>query len=236
MGKCRLVGRIPSPGVGRCRRVLRARRLHKRGMVTGVLDERQTGCRFRQMGDSRFGPMAPQAVAAGRVPPFVRSGGLRPWTRYAALAFTAALIASWRAPTTPHRCEARPSGSGPRAPASRAGDRPPRALRARDAARRRRGPAGGAEEQAGAPRGRGVVRPASAGGRAQQPRAAERGLARRLQTLYVEGEVDPLAVPRRRIARRRAHGPRRARPCRRPGRLDPQPGTASAASSAVPGR
>ena len=79
------------------------------------------------------------------------------------------------------------------------------ALRARDAARRRRGPAGGEQqarledEESSARRQLAVAR--------SSLRAAERGLARRLQTLYVEGEVDPLAVLLGAgIARRRAHG------------------------------
>ena len=170
-------------------------------------------CRFRQMGDSRFGPMAPrQAVAAGRVPPFVRSGGLRPWTRYAALAFlfTAALIASSAARaddpaslrSEAERLQAQSTGLAAQALTVLL---ELYALETQLAGRR--GPAGGAEskqarledEESSARRQLAVAR--------SSLRAAERRLARRLQTLYVEGEVDPLAVLLGAgIARRRAHG------------------------------
>jgi peptidoglycan DL-endopeptidase CwlO len=152
------------------------------------------------MGDSRVGPMVPrQAVAAGRVPPFVRSGGIRPWTRYAALAllFTAALIASSTARaddpaslrSEDERLRAQSTGLAAQAhtvllelyalEAQLAG------AEARLAALRSK-QAGLEDEAASARRHLALAR--------SSLRAAERGLARRLQTLYVEGEVDPLAV------------------------------------------
>jgi len=152
------------------------------------------------MGDSRFGPMAPrQAVAAGRVPPFVRSGGLRPWTRYAALAllFTAALIASSTARaddpaslrSEAERLRAQSTGLAAQAHTVLlelyALETQLAGAEARLAALRSK-QARLEDEEAAARRHLAIAR--------SSLRAAERGLARRLQTLYVEGEVDPLAV------------------------------------------
>ncbi len=152
------------------------------------------------MGDSRFGPMAPrQAVAAGRVPPFVRSGGLRPWTRYAALAllFTAALIASSTARaddpaslrSEAERLQAQSTGLAAQAHTVLlelyALETQLAGAEARLAALRSK-QARLEDEEASARRHLAIAR--------SSLRAAERGLARRLQTLYVEGEVDPLAV------------------------------------------
>lgn len=152
------------------------------------------------MGDSRFGPTSPrQAVAAGRVPPFVRSGGLRPWTRYAALALllTAALIASSSARaddpaslrSEAERLRAQSTGLAAQAQTvllelyaleTQLAGAEARLAALRSKQARLEG------EESSARRQLAVAR--------SNLRAAERGLARRLQTLYVEGEVDPLAV------------------------------------------
>ena len=144
--------------------------------------------------------MAPrQAVAAGRVPPFVRSGGLRPWTRYAALAllFTAALIASSAARaddpaslrSEAERLRAQSTGLAAQAHTVLlelyALETQLAGAEARLAALRSK-QARLEDEEASARRHLAIAR--------SSLRAAERGLARRLQTLYVEGEVDPLAV------------------------------------------
>jgi 3D (Asp-Asp-Asp) domain-containing protein/peptidoglycan hydrolase CwlO-like protein len=144
--------------------------------------------------------MAPrQAVVAGRVPPFVRSGGLRPWTRYAALAllFTAALIASSTARaddpaslrSEAERLRAQSTGLAAQAHTVLlelyALETQLAGAEARLAALRSK-QARLEDEEASARRQLAIAR--------SSVRAAERGLARRLQTLYVEGEVDPLAV------------------------------------------
>ncbi|MGH3028922.1 MAG: 3D domain-containing protein [Gaiellaceae bacterium] len=138
-------------------------------------------------------------MAAGRVPPFVRSGGLRPWTRYAALAllFTAALIASSTARaddpaslrSEAERLQAQSTGLAAQAHTVLlelyALETQLAGAEARLAALRSK-QARLEDEEASARRHLAIAR--------SSLRAAERGLARRLQTLYVEGEVDPLAV------------------------------------------
>jgi peptidoglycan DL-endopeptidase CwlO len=145
----------------------------------------------------RYAPR--QAVAAGRVPPFVRSGGLRPWTRYAALAllFTAALIASSTARaddpaslrSEAERLRAQSTGLAAQAHTVLlelyALETQLAGAEARLAALRSK-QARLEDEEASARRQLAIAR--------SSLRDAERGLARRLQTLYVEGEVDPLAV------------------------------------------
>lgn len=129
----------------------------------------------------------------------MRSGGLRPWTRFAALAllFTAALLASSVAHADDPaslRSEAerlRAQSTGLEAKAHTAllelyaletrlagAEARLAALRSKQALLE--------DEEASARRRLTIAR--------STLRAAERGLARRLQTLYVEGEVDPLAV------------------------------------------
>jgi 3D (Asp-Asp-Asp) domain-containing protein/peptidoglycan hydrolase CwlO-like protein len=126
------------------------------------------------------------------VPPFVRSGGLRPWTRFAALALllTAALVA--------------PSSANADDPAKL------RAQAARLTAEAQtvllelyalETQLAGAEARLAALRSKQTkLEDEEASARRElvaarsSLRAAEHGLARRLQALYVEGEVDPLAV------------------------------------------
>jgi 3D (Asp-Asp-Asp) domain-containing protein/peptidoglycan hydrolase CwlO-like protein len=140
-----------------------------------------------------------QAAAAGRVPPFVRSGGFRPWTRFAALSLvlTAALVAASAARAddpSSHRSEAqrlRAQNDGLAAQAhgvllelyaleTRLAGAEARlaALRAKQAQLE--------DEEASARRQLTVAR--------NNLKSAEDGLAKRVQALYVEGEVDPLAV------------------------------------------
>ena len=154
----------------------------------------------RNYGDTPSGPMPPRQTApAARVPPFVRTGGLRPWTRFAALALliTAALIASSAARAEDPaslRSEAerlRAESTGLAAQAHTvllelyaletqlaAAEGRLAALRSKQARLE--------DEEASARRDLAIAR--------SSVLAAERGLARRLQTLYVEGEVDPLSV------------------------------------------
>ena len=129
----------------------------------------------------------------------MRTGGIRPWTRFAALAllFTAALIASSVARAddpSSLRSEAerlRAQSTGLAAQAHTAllelyaletrlagAEARLAALRSKQARLE--------DEEASARRDLAIAR--------SSLQAAERGLARRLQTLYVEGEVDPLAV------------------------------------------
>ena len=129
----------------------------------------------------------------------MRTGGLRPWTRFAALAllFTAALIASSAARAddpSSLRSEAerlRAQSTGLAAQAHTvllelyALETQLAGAEARLAALRSK-QARLEDEEASARRQLAIAR--------SSLRAAERGLARRLQTLYVEGEVDPLAV------------------------------------------
>jgi len=151
------------------------------------------------MGDNP-GPMpSRQAAAAGRVPPFVRSGVFRPWTRFAALSLvlTAALVASSAARADDPaslRSEAeqlRAQSTGLAAQAhsvllelyaleTRLAGAEARlaALRSKQARLE--------DEEASARRQLSIAR--------SSLESAEEGLAKRLQTLYVEGEVDPLAV------------------------------------------
>jgi peptidoglycan DL-endopeptidase CwlO len=133
------------------------------------------------------------------VPPFVRSGGFRPWTQFAALSLvlTAALVASsaaWADDPASLRSEAeqlRAESTGLAAEAhgvllelyaleTRLADAEARlaALRSKQAELE--------DEEASARRELTIAR--------SNLRSAERGLAKRLQTLYVEGEVDPLAI------------------------------------------
>ena len=233
-----------APGEGRCRRIQRARRQHKPGMVTGVLDERQTGYILADRWGTPSRTMrARRAAPAGRVPPFVRSGGLRPWTRFAALAllFTAALLASSVARADdPASLRARPSGCARRAPVSQ-----PRLTRPSSSSTRSRPGSPRAEarlaalrskqerledEEASARRhltiARSTLREAERAAREAAPDALRRGRGR------------PAGRPaRRRVPRRGADGARRARPRSRPGRFDPRPGAAMReASSGVPCR
>jgi 3D (Asp-Asp-Asp) domain-containing protein/peptidoglycan hydrolase CwlO-like protein len=129
----------------------------------------------------------------------VRSGGLRPWTRYAALALllTAALIASSTARaddpaslrSEAERLRAQSTGLAAQAHTVLlelyALETQLAGAEARLAALRSK-QARLEDEESSARRELAVAR--------SSLRAAERGLARRLQTLYVEGEVDPLAV------------------------------------------
>jgi 3D (Asp-Asp-Asp) domain-containing protein len=129
----------------------------------------------------------------------VRSGGLRPWTRYAALAllFTAALIASSTARaddpaslrSEAERLRAQSTGLAAQAHTVLlelyALETQLAGAEARLAALRSK-QARLEDEEASARRQLAIAR--------SSVRAAERGLAKRLQTLYVEGEVDPLAV------------------------------------------
>ena len=129
----------------------------------------------------------------------MRSGGLRPWTRFAALAllFTAALLASSVARaddpaslrSEAERLRAQSTGIAAEAHAALlelyALETRLAAAEARLAALRSKQERL-EDEEASARRQLTIAR--------STLRAAERGLARRLQTLYVEGEVDPLAV------------------------------------------
>jgi len=129
----------------------------------------------------------------------VRSGGLRPWTRFAALAllFTAALLASSVARaddpaslrSEAERLRAQSTGLAAKAHGALlelyALETRLAGAEARLAALRSK-QARLEDEEASARRELTIAR--------STLRAAERGLARRLQTLYVEGEVDPLAV------------------------------------------
>jgi 3D (Asp-Asp-Asp) domain-containing protein/peptidoglycan hydrolase CwlO-like protein len=129
----------------------------------------------------------------------VRSGGIRPWTRFAALAFlfTAALIASSAARaddpaslrSEAERLRAQSTGLAAQAHTVLlelyALETQLAGAEARLAALRSR-QARLEDEEASARRQLAIAR--------SSLQAAERGLARRLQTLYVEGEVDPLAV------------------------------------------
>jgi peptidoglycan DL-endopeptidase CwlO len=129
----------------------------------------------------------------------VRSGGIRPWTRYAALSLvlTAALVASSAARaddpaslrSEAERLRAQSTGLAARAHGvllelyaleTRLAGAETRlaALRAKQAKLE--------DEEASARRRLSVARTSL--------ESAEHGLAKRLQTLYVEGEVDPLAV------------------------------------------
>jgi 3D (Asp-Asp-Asp) domain-containing protein len=142
-------------------------------------------------------PRRPEA--AGRVPPFVRSGGLRPWTRFAALALllTAALVASSAAraddPATlrseAEKLRAQSTGLATQAHTVLlelyALETQLAGAEARLAALRRK-QAELEDEEASARRQLEAAR--------STHKAAEHALARRLQILYVEGEVDPLAV------------------------------------------
>jgi peptidoglycan DL-endopeptidase CwlO len=140
-----------------------------------------------------------RAAAAGRVPSFVRSGVSCPWTRFAALALvlTAALVASSAARaddpaslrSEAERLRAQSTGLAARAHSvllelyaleTRLGGAEARlaALRSKQAKLQ--------DEEASARRQLAIAR--------SSLESAERGLAKRLQTLYVEGEVDPLAV------------------------------------------
>jgi peptidoglycan DL-endopeptidase CwlO len=133
------------------------------------------------------------------VPAFVRSGGLRPWTRYAALSFvlTAALVASQAARADDPaslRSEAEQLRAESTGLASQAHgvllelyalETQLAGAEARLAALRSR-QAKLEDEEASARRELSIAR--------ASVRSAEHGLAKRLQTLYVEGEVDPLAV------------------------------------------
>ncbi len=129
----------------------------------------------------------------------MRSGGLRPWTRFAALAllFTAALLASSVARaddpaslrSEAERLRAQSTGIAAEAHAAllelyaletRLAGAEARLAALRSKQERLE------DEEASARRHLTIAR--------STLRAAERGLARRLQTLYVEGEVDPLAV------------------------------------------
>ena len=129
----------------------------------------------------------------------MRSGGLRPWTRFAALAllFTAALLASSVA-RADDPASLRSEAESLRAQSTGLAAKAHGALlelyaletrlagaEARLAALRSK-QARLEDEEASARRELAIAR--------STLRAAERGLARRLQTLYVEGEVDPLAV------------------------------------------
>jgi 3D (Asp-Asp-Asp) domain-containing protein/peptidoglycan hydrolase CwlO-like protein len=170
-------------------------------MVTALLDGRQTGYVVSDKRMTRFLDRMPsrRAGAPGRVPPFVRSGGLRPWTRFAALALllTAALVASsaaraddpaslrseaeqLRAQTTGLAAQAHTVLLELYALETRLAGAEARlaALRSKQARLE--------DEEASARRQLEIAR--------RSLHSAERGLARRLQTLYVEGEVDPLAV------------------------------------------
>jgi cystine transport system substrate-binding protein len=129
----------------------------------------------------------------------VRSGGLRPWTRFAALSFvlTAALVASSAARADDpaslrsgaERLRAESTGLASQAhgvllelyalETQLAGAEARLAvLRSRQAKLE--------DEEASARRQLSIARASL--------RSAEHGLAKRLQTLYIEGEVDPLAV------------------------------------------
>lgn len=142
---------------------------------------------------------ARQAAGAGRVPPFVRSGGFRPWTRFAALSLvlTAALVAPSAARaddpasllSEAERLRAESTGLAAEAHGvllelyaleTRLAGAEARlaALRAKQARLE--------DKEASARRQLSIAR--------RSLRSAEHGLASRLQTLYVEGEVDPLAV------------------------------------------
>jgi 3D (Asp-Asp-Asp) domain-containing protein/peptidoglycan hydrolase CwlO-like protein len=129
----------------------------------------------------------------------VRSGGLRPWTRFAALSFvlTAALVASQAARADDPaslRSEAeqlRAESTGLAAEAHSvllelyALETRLAGAEARLAALRNK-QAELEDEEASARRQLTIAR--------SSLRSAEHGLAKRLQTLYVEGEVDPLAI------------------------------------------
>ena len=140
-----------------------------------------------------------QAAAAGRVPPFVRSGVFRPWTRFAALSLilTAALVASSAARaddpaslrSEAERLRAQTTGLAAQAHSvllelyaleTRLAGAEARlaTLRSKQAKLE--------DEEASARRQLSIAR--------SSLKSAEHGLAKRLQTLYVEGEVDPLAV------------------------------------------
>ena len=228
-GTCRLVGRIPSPWRGTVSARTAGPAPAQAGHGNRGVGRTANGvCHCRQMGDSRLEPMV-----RGRPRPLV---GCLPScarvaydhaTRFAALArlFTAALLASSAARADDPaslRSEAERLRRAEHGHRSQAHAAPPRALRARDPARRAPRPGSRpSEQQARLEDEAGVARRRHLTIARSSARAAERAARERLRPLYVEGEVDPLAVLLGAESLDDAlDGARRARPRRRAGRLD----------------